>query len=701
MVEGKQHQAGRQAGDLMAIRKKRRPRKPAEPKNPKTVIPGRSVAEEGSQERFRLWRGRVNRAQELRKKWEQEYEVDKCANFYLGKQRSPSDTESVVLNYFLATIKTEKPNLFLHKPKMFLRPKPGKKDPAEQRQAAIGEGILDSIATQDDNLENAGNLAVLQNFWRMGALKVIYNPRLEPNPKAGDPIARTDASGRPITDPQSLKPLIDSSTGQPIMDPQTGEAVIDPAQTEPFWMRDQSGNIMKEPKEVVTDELYRYLWVNAKNMLLPDEGPDESRWGWIGEEIVVTLEEAKEDTRFSKNLRDSLVHNETLFPSQGSSAIDTENKDLKKFRYFELYDIKEKKLLVIADGQKVEDFLFDDDLPDGIEDHPYALLRIDLITDPEPSPWPMPLTRSWLDPQKEYNISRNQVIEGGKRSARKGYFTEGTFDDPDEAIKLLQSPRDMEFAKVADPANPPKIIESPDLNDAIYKNVALLQNEWPIITGQTGPRLSAAVSDTATEASFIEKAANLRDIDMQKAITKWLSVAGRKMFQLVKATLTLENWIKMRGFSDKEFQQFIEAEYGLTGAAMMFHPGLREIFRERFGRQTWLKVTREDLQFEADVGIEPGSARPRNTVGEQKALNQLAQTFGQWPQMLTVRKFVERVLKAFDIEDDGLVEELMLAAKNMIEINANQAGRSQGGSSASGGNGAGMGEVLAGALSQG
>lgn len=674
----------------MAVRKKRKLTKSTEPKNPKTIIPGRSPIEENRVERYRLWRGRVNRAQELRKKWEQEFEVEKCANFYLGKQRSPRDTESLVLNYFLATLKTEKPNLFLHRPKMFLRPKPGKRDPAIERQAAIGEGILDSIATQDDNLENAGNLAVLQNFWRMGVLKIIYNPKLESNPKAGMPIARIDASGRPIINPQSLKPLIDPATNQPIIDPQTGEPVIDPASGEPFWMRDESGEIMKQPKEVVTDELYRYLWVNAKNMLLPDEGPDESRWSWLGEEIVVTLEEAKEDTRFPKTLRDDLVHNETLMPNQGSSGLDTENKDLKKFRYFELYDIKEKRLIIIADGQKFEDFLLDDNLPDGIEDHPYALLRIDLITDPEPNPWPMPLTRSWVDLQTEYNIGRNQIAEGGKRSARKGYYTDGTFDNSDDALKILQSPRDMEFAKIADPQNPPKILESPDLNIAIYKNVELLQNEWPIITGQTGPRLSAAVSDTATEATFIERAANLRDVDMQKAITKWLSVSGRKMFQLVKSTLTLENWIKMRGFSDKEFQQFVEAEYGLTGAAIMFYPGLRQIFRDRFGQETWLKMSREDLQFEADVGIEPGSARPRNTIGEQRALNQLAQTFGRWPQMLTVRKFVERVLKAFDIEDDGLVEELMLAAKHMIEINANQAGRSQGGESLPGGNGAGM-----------
>ena len=682
----------------MPIRKKRKARKTQTPDNPRTVMPGRSPVEQDRARRYRLWRGRVTRAQELRKKWEQEYEVDKCANFYLGKQRNPADTESVVLNYFLATIKTEKPNLFLHRPKMFVRPKPGKKDPAEQRQAAVGEGILDSIATQDDNLENAGNLAVLQNFWRMGVLKVIYDPRLEKNPKAGEQIPLTDTSGRPITDPRSLKPLIDPASGGPIIDPETGQPVIDPASAEPMWMRDSSGAAMKEPKEVVTDELYRYLWVNAKNMLLPDEGPDESRWNWIGEEIIVTLEEAKEDTRFAKDFRDQLVHNETLMPSQGSSGIDTENKDNQKFRYFELYDIKEKRLIVVADGQKFEDFLLDDDLPDGIEDHPYALLRIDLITDPEPSPWPMPLTRSWVDLQTEYNIGRNQISQGGKRSARKGYYTDGTFDNPDAALIILQSPKDMEFAKIADPANPPKILESPDLNDSIYKNVALLQNEWPIITGQTGPRLSTAVSDTATEATFIEKAANLRDIDMQKGITKWLSVGGRKMFQLVKATLTLENWIKMRGFSDKEFQLFVEAEYGLTGAAIMFHPGLRQIFRERFGQETWLKVSREDLQFEADVGIEPGSARARNTVGEQKALNQLAQTFGQWPQMLTVRKFVERVLKAFDIEDDGLVEELMLAAKRMIEINANQAGRSQGGASASAGNGTGGGGVLASVL---
>ena len=163
-----------------------------------------------------MWQGRIARARKLREEWEKKYDVDKCAKFYLGEQHEAEDIESTTINYFLATIKTERPNLFLHRPKMFVRPRSGRESPADERQAAIAEGVLESIAEQDDNLERSGNLAVLQNFFRMGTLKVVYDPRMEPNPQRGESIPVKDAMGKTLMDPATQLPMVDPETGQPM-----------------------------------------------------------------------------------------------------------------------------------------------------------------------------------------------------------------------------------------------------------------------------------------------------------------------------------------------------------------------------------------------------------------------------------------------------------------------------------------------------
>jgi len=628
---------------------------------------------------FAKWKTRVARGKKVRKDWEVKFQVEECERFFIGIQRGlrSGDTD-LVFNHTWATIKTQRPNLFYTQPKFFVRSKPGRNNPTLERDAAIGESTLDAIGKQDDNLKRAGSLGVLQNYFRIGVLKTIYDPKMEPNPQAGDPIYNVEETG---------EPALNQFTGMP-------EQMKDPA----------TGLALFEPEEVITDEAYRYEWVDGKNMLLPDEGPDRSRWSWLGEEIVVPLEEAKKDTRFSKNLRSRLVANESAsklknVPSYRGDAGSSEDE---KFRYCELYDIKAKRVRALADGQEFEDFLMDEPLPDGVEDHPYALLLgWTPILGPEPSPWPMPHIRPWLDIQREYNIRRQQITEGAKRSARKGVYDDSTFPDADEAVKVLQSPGDMEFGKVNDVNRPPVMLEVPNLSADIWRDIPLLQADWRIITGQTGARLANPDSDTATEASFVERAGNLRDADMQDAINDWLSEAGRKMLQRVRATLTMDMWIKLRGFSDSEFQNYVERVYGKeVMLGIQFLPGLKEIYRERFGQEKWQRVTRETLQFEADVSVVPGSSRPRNLEVERSQWIQFVQIIGQFHQLALSRELLRETAAKFEYISERMLDELTALAQQMVSINANQAGRGQGGANAgampSGGDGSSMlGNLLA------
>jgi hypothetical protein len=616
-----------------------------------------------------VWKRRVSRAVEMRKDWARKYAVEKTEQFFLGDQET-----AVVYNHFAATIKTSRPNLYFQTPKFFVRAHPKSAEPVAERTAAIGEGVLEAIARQDDHLETAGNLAVFQSYFRVGVIKICYDPRMEPNPQAGAVIYQTAA-------------------GEPVKNPETGESVpvINP----------MTGKPLTEPAEVLTDEVYRWRWVDAANMLLPDEGPDRSAWTWIGEEVVVRLEDAKNDPRFSEAVRAKLRANASsrTKPDDRSTSTRRSEDAEELLRYNEVYDIRGKCWYAWADGQddpEAGDFLVDGEpFPSWIDNDPYAILVLgDPIIGPDPNSWPKPVVHDWLPVQQEYNIRRAQINEGAKRSARKVIYAEGAFAEEEEARKALQSPHDMEAAKATD-INKVKVLEVPPLSMDIWRDLPALQTDWRIITGQTGARQSDPEGVTATESTFTERAAGLRDADQQKAVIRWMSEAGRKMYQAVKATLTTSMWISLRDITDSELQQYAQRVYQLDPMMLKAFPGIKEALKERFGTEKWQQVTREELQFEADVSVVPGSTRPKNLDAERRQFLEFLKTVGAAPQLLLSRELTRYTAEKFEIHDERLIDELVALAQQMIAVNSNQAGRS--GASGGGGGTTASPEIMAGA----
>ena len=661
--------------------KKKIKKKEIEPKETETEL---SASKKSRIERLNIWRKRVERAKKIRTDWEREYQVKECERFFLGKQRNQGDEETIVLNHFWATLQAEKPNLLLATPKFYVRPKPGKESPEEESSAMIGEGVLSAIAEQKHNLKQSSTLALLQAFFRIGVIKTIYNPKLEPNPNVGEFVYASDPAGNPIFEKDEISGGVLQGPKGPIK-----KKVVD----------EDTGKPLIEPKKIVRSDAYRWQWVNAKNMLLPDEGPDQTTWTWLGEEIVVDFEDAKDDDRFSHTSK--LVANEK--PKDNQPATDKSTPDEEKLRYYECYDIKNKKIRVFADGQPFDDFLLEEDLPDGIEDHPYAiLLGWTPIIMPEPSPWPFPHTNPWLGPQEEYNTRRRQIMEGAKRSARKLGFDDNTFPDEEEAFKHLQSAKDLEGVKLNDTTKPPITMEAPNLNPAIYNDIPLLQTDWRMITGLSGAKLMNPDANTATEATFVERASNLRDVDMQDAVQLWLAQAGEKMLQLVSKTLTIDMFIKLRGFSDSESQKYLQAIYGIPSEMFQFYPELKELVRERYGKEKWHAITRDDLQFESEVSVVPGSMRPPNLDVERDQWLKFLQILGQFPQLALSRELLKQTAKKFEYISERALDELAALAQKMIDVNARQAGRdqpgAQGGEGETGGAQNGRGEQIKAAL---
>jgi hypothetical protein len=489
---------------------------------------------------------------------------------------------------------------------------------------------------------------------------------MESNPQAGDMVWQKDPTGAPVLHPQTGNAL-------PMLDPQSNEP-------------------LREPSRILTDEVYRWRWVDAACLLLPDQGPDPTRWTWIGEEVVVPLEVAQDDTRFPESLRAQLVANSSQGMRRPRDAGSGYHEEPTVFGaaeeyvcYYECWDIWNKRYYIWADGQPFgERWLVNDPLPDGVEDHPYclALGYNTPILGPTPSPWPVPLVFQWLSIQREYNLRRKQITQGAGRSARKYLFTENTFPDEDEALKAFQSSEDLSAVKVTSlaPDDVPKYMVDPPLPPDILRDIGLLQADWRAIAGVTASRQQAVQpGQSPTEASYAEQFATQRDLVMRDCITELLTQAGQKMSQRVKATMTLDKLVKIRQLTDQELQGLLAQYYGPQVQQMLQAvPNLKQLLTERFGQEKWLNVTREALTFGSRVTIVPGSMRARTSEVERQQLLAFLSTLGQAPQLALSRELLRVVARAFEIESEPLLDELQALAQKMVDINANQAGRNQG-----------------------
>jgi len=638
------------------------------PKNPFLDLVKRpfkkSASGEANSERdaLKTWTTRITRARTLRENWEKEYDVAELERFILGKHFSEGTKGTSVYNHFRATIRTIMPSLALENPKFFVRPKPGLSPPTNELKASQGESILEAIATQEQHLTKQTRLALLQAFVRIGVLKVVYDPKLVPNPRAGEPIMQQDSEGNPILDPQTLQP-------QPIINMQ--------------------GEPIKEPKFIINDEIYRWEWVDGRSMLFPDAGPDASKWPWIGEEVVVPLEDAQDDDRFNKDARERLKPNisrEVSKRGKGPSTLPQDRDEVDPMMmYVELYDMKTRKHVVIAEGQDEDiGLLLEEDLPEGIEDHPYSVLTFQPILGPDPSPWPYPETHDWKDIQTDYNLMRKMQVEGSRRATRKFGYEEGTFADEDAAIRALQSPVDMEAFKVTDLNKMPKAMDNPSVTADSWRNVGLLQTDWQIITGQTGARLSDPDANSATEAIFSERASNLRDADMQSLVNQWLSDSGRKMLQLVQKTLALRIWVRLVSVADQDLNSYLQRVFGIVPEDQAAFPGLREAIKERIGNMKWQSLSREDLEFAADVTVVPGSTKPRNLDQERRQWLEFLTIIGQAPQLALSRELLRETASKFEHINERMIDELVALAERMNQIQMQKAGRNQGGENAAG-----------------
>jgi hypothetical protein len=441
---------------------------------------------------------------------------------------------------------------------------------------------------EDLDMKSHARLGIFDAHFAFGAIKVRRASDEEDHPQAGQPILS-----------ESDEPMTDEATGQPLVYPD------------------------KKP----VNERYELDRVHPDDILFgEDSGPLEKSWDWLGQHIVMTKAKALKDERFSRSTinkikgrsRDEQISDSSMPAADRPSDLKPEDEFID---FYEIYDIENLQWLMVA--KNAEDVVIKPrGLPPGVKKHPYSFLRFTLR---DSSPYPVPPTYNMLGPQKEMNLSRSRLLTHRKRFNRKYEVDVNKLEDQAELSKL-ESGDDGTIIRVMaiGAVNP---IQDAPLDQQSYQELALLNNDL-VEVGTSDNARGIAKSDSATEASLLDKRLEIREGDRMSIVVDWVTQIAEKLDMLVQFHIDKDEAIKITGAQGTQWKLVKETDY-------------------------------EQIQGEFEYSVNVGASQPRlPDIERAQWIAFLSQVVIPFPHILTAPAFMNRVAEMFHIEDEAALEEL-------------------------------------------
>jgi hypothetical protein len=321
---------------------------------------------------------------------------------------------------------------------------------------------------------------------------------------------------------------------------------------------------------------------------------------WVAQRIVMPLEVAKKDERFSKSARRKLKADGSLkwFNEDNKSNVPD---DHGRVTVWEFYDLLRGEMSIFADQQKDVGFLVkpvEFPYPYG---HPFVMLRNYEVPDQFYTIGEIEA----IEPlQNELNHTRSAMVLARKLDVPKYMIRKDALDT--DGIDALTSSNTNALVPVRDDTPFPDVIAPVPRNDAnamfYNQHSQVIEDDIDRVTGVNEYMRGGLpeVRRTATEASIIQDAANARAADKLARIESFISEISQRLVQLAQAFLTTEQVARIT--TDQ-------------------------------GAQVWVPYSREDVEGEFDFEVEAGSTQPQNeTFRRQQAvalMNTMAPFVGQ------------------------------------------------------------------------
>lgn len=548
-------------------------------------------------ELYKTWAQRIERAKKVREEWCAQFRVELGRQYFEGNQNPgyPED-EWITVNKIYSHLQAQLPLLYSMDPYFYVKLKKSYQiDPQQiveyERRGKVRQAMLNYLKGEL-SLKDKAQMGILDAHFEYGILKSRRAASSKKHPHAGEPILAEDGKTA-LMDPETKAPMV-------------------------------------YPDTLPVNERYEWTRVHPCDFLWDeDAGPLEDSWKWVAQHISMSKAEALKNETYKRSAVKSIKAKDREGKQKGRlSGLVTElvkggqNDEELFIDVWEIYDIEKREFLVFPEDGL--DLLMEPRAcPAGIEKHPFSVLR---FTKRDKSPYPIPPVSPALDQQKEYSLSRSRMLTHRKRFNRKYEAVVSKFEDPDTELSKLENGGDGTIIRVMalGAVNP---IQDAALDQQGIIELQMMDRDLVEAFGTPGASRGVADSDSATEASILDKRLEVREGDRISAVTDWVLDAARKMDMLVQAHIEKDEAVKITGPQGEFWAQVKKADYGAI-----------------------------EGEFEYSVNV--GASQPRlPDIERSQWIAFMSQVIIPFPHILTAPTVMKRMAEMFHIEDEAALEE--------------------------------------------
>lgn len=596
--------------------------KKAEKKEAKTTGKQTDAAKE-TEEEVKDWLQKINAAKKVKENWRKEFRVSLAYDYRDGKQRPleiPAG-EWITINKFYSNLSAELPTLYSVDPYFYVKvAKSYSVNPMEvalfETRAKVRTAMLNYLK-RELKLKTKVRACILDAYFQFGVEKQYHHADMVENPDKDK--AMTGDSGKELT----------NEKGEPI----------------------------KEPSEIPSNEAYKTVRVHPDDFLFDgDAGPLEDDWAWLAQKIVRPLKDVQKDKKYKSSSRSNVkateiekdeVDKEKAQRKKGL-VVDSETVDPENVVLWEVYNLKKDEWFLLSEGLDTDYMIEPSKTPKGTEKHPYAILRLGILRDN--SPYPIPPTTQWIDPQREYCELRSKILTHRKRFNRKYEMIDQAYDDPDGAASKLENGGDGTVIRRNATWPGPGIfpIQDAQLDQNHIQEILMLRNDFEDLATGANQQGAGAGVDSATEAGIIEKRVTMREGDRLAIVMEFVTDIGRKLDQLVQANITKDQAVKVSGPQGEIWELVREEDY-------------------------------KDIDGEYEYTVNTGATTPQLPEIERAQWISFLSLLGNAPQLMMSKTLLKRSAEMHHIEDENLINELHMIGKGMMQMQAQAAQAKAGG----------------------
>ena len=471
----------------------------------------------------RLWFKRIATAKEAKKKWEEDYEVDRAHDYVRGFQRPAGEEKDAQgerkyqINKILAALKTRIPSLFYYHPHVRVKPARGRADSVGSTISDRAELLQDTINTivrqPKTRFKPETMLALKEAHWAFGVVETGYEAEWGENPYIQKPTLIENEDVRKELEDNQIIPEEDSIEEE-----------------------------LAKLKEVPHAETFYVKHIPARQFYVAsnDKSATESQ-DWVGYWEWMYVEDVRRSESFSGV--DDLKPTAKMAEGGNDSDLtpigkDDTTKDVppNMVRIWKIWDQRDKKRYVLAEGH-------DRVLKEGGF---YYLPLSDLRFEIMPGEWyPIPPIFGQLTEQDEINDSREWL-----RLVRKGTRPRYVYDKnafPADELEKLEN--DEFFTMLAVENNnldPIRAVQMPQISDAVMKTLSLSDSSFSEQAASSPvDRLTrgAGGKPTATEVEAMGASGDVRDSYEQQEVASWLASICSSIIKVALEKMTLPQWV--------------------------------------------------------------------------------------------------------------------------------------------------------------